>query len=144
MKALFSSVALALLVSASAPLSAGAACGELSIRNAHQAGPVHLDHSFDQMDCEASTLTGVGGVVLSRDVLVTWFHDEGDLTGLSVLLEGPGVSVTLPLAEDVLQGGSTVYSTPVHTLPEGFQGTLTATLLQDGEAIETASARTPL
>jgi hypothetical protein len=117
-------------------------CGELSIRNPGRVGALHYDYSFDRMDCTIPAFGDTASYVFGRDVMVIWFHDEGNLTDLSVVLSGPGVSVTLPVEERASSDGGTYYATPVHALPEGFRGTLTATLLQGEEVVEATSART--
>jgi hypothetical protein len=95
-------------------------------------------------------------------ISVNWFHDAADVEGLTVKLDGEGQDasgaiadfhVVLPVAERryvrMAEGVSvrTAYWSDAYDLPDGFQGFLTATLLQNGVAYAPATqaqALTPL
>ena len=137
-------ILLGLVLALSVPgAPAASACSELSIRNAGQVGPVHFDYGLDRLECTHPAVGETASFLVGRDVQVAWFHDEAGLAGLTVELAGPGVSETFAMAEHQQSDGSTYYDTPVFTLPEGFEGELTATLYEGTTVLATASAHTP-
>lgn len=135
-------LALALLPLTLFPLQASGAVGttcELDFRTDAHAGPAHADATVAPACAQGVAAAWPAGA----GVLLTWWHDEAGVTGLTLALDGAGLDgVALPL-EATTYGGTLGearwrYDSPRFTPTQA--GTLTATLLRDGVPVASATA----